>query len=90
VLEVLGEQIPAELCLVGDDEAGPRRRPRHDGVRGRVVHHLVRLAQEGRQRGRSPAARLHPLQTTASFSSTSSSSGCGGGGGGAAHARREL
>ena len=64
VLEVLGEQIPAELGLVGDDEAGPRRRPRHHGVRGRVVHHLVRLAQERRQRGRAPAARLHPRPKT--------------------------
>jgi hypothetical protein len=57
VLEVLGEQIHAELGLVGDDEAGPRRRPRHDRVRCRVVHHLVGLAQERRQRGPAP---LHP------------------------------
>lgn len=52
MLEILREEVPGELRRVPHHEAVVRRSPRDNRVRSRVVHHLVRLAQERRRQVR--------------------------------------
>lgn len=56
VLEIGGEEGASELGRVPDHEAVLGVAPRHDVVRGRVVHHVVRLHQERRRAATSAAA----------------------------------
>ena len=56
MLEILGQQILAELRRVPHHKAVVVRPPRHDRVRRRIVDHVVRLAQERRRRDRRRAA----------------------------------
>lgn len=46
VLEELGEDDSGEVGGIPHHKTVVGRPPRHDGVRRRVVHHLIRLAQE--------------------------------------------
>jgi len=50
VLEVFGQKVSGELRRVPNNEAVVCWTPRHNRVRRRVVHHVVRLAQERRRR----------------------------------------
>lgn len=52
VLEVLGQQVPGELRRVPNNEAVVSGAPGHNRVGRRVVHHVIRLAQERRWRVR--------------------------------------
>jgi hypothetical protein len=52
VLEVLGQEVPGELGRVPHHEAVVGGAPRNYRVGCRVVHHVVRLAQERRRRVR--------------------------------------
>jgi len=52
VFEVFGQKVSGELGWVPHDEAVVRCAPRHDRVGGRVLHHVVGLAQKRRRRVR--------------------------------------
>lgn len=85
VLEVVGEQLEGELSDVPDDEGVAGAPPRDDGVGRLVLHHLVALAEERRQRGApiaAAAARLHHCRRVAGRIGTA------GGGGGRQEDRR--
>lgn len=48
MLEVFRQKVPCELRWVPHYEAIVVTAPRHDRVGGRVIHHIVSLAQERR------------------------------------------
>lgn len=50
VLEVLRQEIPSKQWDVPNHEAVVTATPRHHRVRGWIVHHVVRFAQERRNR----------------------------------------
>jgi len=52
VFEVFGQKVSGKLRRVPHDEAVVRCAPRHDRVGGRVLHHVVGLAQKRRRRVR--------------------------------------
>jgi hypothetical protein len=62
VLEVLGQQIARELRRAPHDEGRPVVVPRDDVVHRRVVHQLVRLAEERRGHGPLARRRRHALR----------------------------
>lgn len=52
MLEVFGQEVSSELRRVPNNKAVVRWTPRHNRVRRRVLHHVVRLAQKRRRRVR--------------------------------------
>lgn len=63
MLEVLGKEVSGELGCVPNHKAVVPRPPRHDGVRRRIIHHLVRLAKERRRRRPRPQSSVRRCRT---------------------------
>lgn len=59
VLEVFGEQILFKTPRIPNNEAGIVQPPRNNGVRGGIIHHVIRLREERRRRIRAPRRPLH-------------------------------
>lgn len=49
VFKVRREEDAGEFRWVPDHEALPTRAPRNDGIRRRIIHHLIRLQEEWRR-----------------------------------------